>query len=144
MAEPAHAAQTLPPAELRDAEEAPLDPADFPGCEAVHITPEDIEEYTLATCPVFQDHLNRLDVVGKSFMKTLPDSIPLQQFGGGASGQAERDEQDTVAVHGSALVLLPSERLAREDLQVSHDLAHADRLGLQRIDRAPVAPPPPT
>ena len=45
MAEPAHAAQTLPPAELCDAEKAPLDPADFPGCEAIHIAPEDIEEY---------------------------------------------------------------------------------------------------
>ncbi len=45
MAEPAHAARTLPSAELRDAEGAPLDPADFPGCEAIHIAPEDIEDY---------------------------------------------------------------------------------------------------
>lgn len=45
MAEPAHAARTPSLAESRDAEEAPLDAADFPGCEAVRIAAEDIEEY---------------------------------------------------------------------------------------------------
>lgn len=45
MAEPAHAVRTPPPGELRDAERAPLDAADFPGCRAVRIAPEDIEDY---------------------------------------------------------------------------------------------------
>ena len=45
MAEPAHAARTPPPSELCNAEEAPLYAADFPGCEAVRIAAEDIEEY---------------------------------------------------------------------------------------------------
>lgn len=45
MAEPAHAARTPPAEELRDAERAPLDAADFPGCEAVRIAPEDLEEH---------------------------------------------------------------------------------------------------
>ena len=41
MAEPARATRTAP----SDAERAPLDAADFPGCRAVRITPEQIDEY---------------------------------------------------------------------------------------------------
>ena len=45
MAEPAHAARTPPLKELREAEVAPLDAADFPGCRAVRVAPEDIEDH---------------------------------------------------------------------------------------------------
>ncbi len=45
MAEPAHVARTASPRELPEADRAPLDAADFPGCRAVHIAPEEIEEY---------------------------------------------------------------------------------------------------
>ena len=45
MAEPAHAARTPPVEELRDAEQAPLDAADFPGCRAIRIAPEGIEDH---------------------------------------------------------------------------------------------------
>ena len=83
---------------------------------------------------------NCLGVVGKPFVKTLTDAVPFQEFGGTASGQAERDEQDTVAVQGRALVFAASsERLASEDLQVSHNFAHTGWLGPQPIDGAPVA-----
>ena len=45
MAEPVRIAQKGPLQEDRDPEEAPLDAADFPGCRAVHMGPEDIEDY---------------------------------------------------------------------------------------------------
>ena len=45
MAEPARADRTSLLGELRDAEQAPLDAADFPGCRAVRIAPEDIEDH---------------------------------------------------------------------------------------------------
>ncbi len=45
MAEPAHAARMPPVEELRDAEQAPLDAADFPGCRAIRIAPEEIDDY---------------------------------------------------------------------------------------------------
>ena len=45
MAEPVHAARTQPSEARRDPEEAPLDAADFPGCLAVRIAPEEIEDY---------------------------------------------------------------------------------------------------
>ena len=45
MAEPAQSARSLAAEVRRDPELAPLRAADFPGCEAVHISPEEIEEY---------------------------------------------------------------------------------------------------
>ena len=45
MAEPAHAARPLSAGVRRDPERAPLDAADFPGCRAVRIAPEEIEDY---------------------------------------------------------------------------------------------------
>ena len=45
MAEPVRAARTQPPEERRDPERAPLDEADFPGCRAVYIPRDDIEDY---------------------------------------------------------------------------------------------------
>ena len=45
MAEPAHTARTSPLSELRDAEQAPVHAADFPGCRAIRIAPEDIEDH---------------------------------------------------------------------------------------------------
>ena len=45
MAEPAQSARPLRPTVRRDPERAPLDAADFPGCRAVHIAPEEIEDY---------------------------------------------------------------------------------------------------
>ena len=45
MAEPARAIRTSPHSELRDAERKPLRAADFPGCRAVRIPPEDIDDY---------------------------------------------------------------------------------------------------
>lgn len=45
MAEPAHAARTAPLPEPPDAEQAPLDAGDFPGCRAVRMAPEEIDEY---------------------------------------------------------------------------------------------------
>ena len=45
MAEPAQSVRPLRPIVRRDPERAPLRAADFPGCRAVHIAPEEIEEY---------------------------------------------------------------------------------------------------
>lgn len=45
MAETAHAAQADSRAARRDPEQAPLDAADFPGCRAIRIAPEEIEDY---------------------------------------------------------------------------------------------------
>lgn len=45
MAEPVPAVAVQPNREDREPAAAALDPADFPGCEAVHIPPEAIEEY---------------------------------------------------------------------------------------------------
>ncbi len=46
MAEPVESATSqAPEARLIDPEEAPLDPADFPGCRAIRIRLEDIEDY---------------------------------------------------------------------------------------------------
>ena len=46
MAEPVESATPqAPEAGLIDPEEAPLDPADFPGCQAIRIRLEDIEDY---------------------------------------------------------------------------------------------------
>lgn len=45
MAEPIQTLAARPTPEGRDAAATPLDPADFPGCEAVHMSPEEIEDY---------------------------------------------------------------------------------------------------
>lgn len=45
MAEPAHPTRTAPRSELRAAEHWPLNAADFPGCRAIRIAPEDIEDH---------------------------------------------------------------------------------------------------
>ena len=45
MAEPVQTAVPSRHREPRDSEEAPLDPSDFPGCQAVHIPKEEIEDY---------------------------------------------------------------------------------------------------
>ena len=45
MGEPMHAATAAPKHEDHDLATAPLDRADFPGCEAIHIPPEQIEDY---------------------------------------------------------------------------------------------------
>ncbi len=45
MAEPVHATVPSRREERRDPEAAPLDPADFPGCRAVHIPRNEIEDY---------------------------------------------------------------------------------------------------
>ena len=45
MAAPAHAARADSAEARRDPEQAPLAAADFPGCRAIRIVPEDIEDY---------------------------------------------------------------------------------------------------
>ena len=45
MAEPAHTARRRPLQEDGDPERAPLDAADFPGCRAVRISQEELEDY---------------------------------------------------------------------------------------------------
>ena len=45
MAEPVQVARRSPLQEGRDPERAPLDAGDFPGCRAVQIPREDIEDY---------------------------------------------------------------------------------------------------
>ena len=45
MVEPVHVSASLAGAQRRDPDTAPLDPADFPGCRAVHVPRDEIEDY---------------------------------------------------------------------------------------------------
>ena len=126
MAEPAQAARTPPLTELRDAEQAPLDAADFPGCRAVRIASEDIE-----------DHEGRLEYwearTATAMVVCEPTTVYHERPGHRLAGLAER-----IAVsRGSPIAAFGTADLVRFDTRGKpRVLMQADQILYGRLLRA--------